>query len=171
MLKNGKLPLFFEQYYPLIAAIVGIIIFICSSCNFWLSEDFDKVLNGVITFSSILVGFMGALLAILASIRNTEIVEYIYSHVEKSLFLKYFKFTIIPGLLVVVLSCVMFVIKNNFLGVLWTFTTIYFAFASYRIIDILLRIIFKDPNCTEYKPSGNELTEAEANAIRERLKK
>ncbi|MDO8223950.1 hypothetical protein [Bacillus cabrialesii] len=48
-------------------------------------KNFDKVLDGAITFSSIVLGFLGALLGILISIKDSAIVSAIFESKEKNI--------------------------------------------------------------------------------------
>jgi len=161
---------YFENVYPAVGALIILGIKECFNISFPV-EKFDKILDGAINFSSIIVGFIGVLLAILVSIKDTEIIRYIYSYVDKKVFMNYFRTAIITGLAVVVISSIMYIKNNYFLNIIWTFMVAYFILASYRIIDILLRIIFQDPDITEYSPKGNRLSKEEAERIRNKFKK
>lgn len=178
-----KIGISFESIYPFCLAIVisGLSHAFLDCASF--GDSFDNILNGAIVFSSIIVGFLGTLLAILFSIKNTELVRYIFNHTKKRVFLKYFRNTILSGLAIVIISSLLFLgtsipdinIKNlnissfKYLFTIWIFLCMYFVLASYRIVNIIMLIIFKDEKASEKKPDGKQLSDDEAKQLKEKL--
>ncbi|WP_322396071.1 hypothetical protein, partial [Clostridium perfringens] len=70
---------------------------------------FEKIVDGSITFTSIVVGFLSALLGVIISIRDAEITKRIFDVREKSLIVYYFLATILLGFLVIVCSGTLYV--------------------------------------------------------------
>lgn len=112
-------------------------------------KNFDKVLDGSITFSSIVVGFLAALLGILISIRDTEIVKEIFRQNEIGTLKYYFNEALILGFLTVILSGVLHVIRENILLSVtivfnvWSVVLFWFIASTYRIVHLLMNIFFK----------------------------
>jgi hypothetical protein len=170
--KNRTREAWWERYYPVVGAIVGsiLVIVLHRAYPVWRLEGFDNVLGAVITFSSIAVGFMGTLLAILVSIRNSEVVNLIYSTVAKKMFMGYLRGSIVAGMATVILSSVLYLVRRGRLGfsitIIWAFFVSYFGLSAYRIIDILLLIIFKDASAENRRPPGNMMPDHEAEELR-----
>ncbi|MDF2544912.1 MAG: hypothetical protein K0S47_4630 [Herbinix sp.] len=142
-------------------------------------KGFDKILDAAITFSSIIVGFLGALLGILVSIKESKIVKAIFKTKEKFTLKYYFEEAFAIGIAVVILTCAMYVLINTnnkwsitIFYYLWLFTTILFIPSSYRIVSLLMAVFFNSNN--EYsggRPEGNDLNKDELEAAKEKLKK
>lgn len=111
-------------------------------------KNLDKVLEGTTNFSSILLGFLGALLGILLSIKDSDIVRYIFDQKGSSWLKFYFNESFIFGLIVVILSAVMQVFideSSSFAKVLflsWIFSLTYFMYSTFRIVRFLMKIFF-----------------------------
>ncbi|WP_316568854.1 hypothetical protein [Neobacillus sp. YIM B06451] len=143
-----KLGRWFHSFYPyLISLLVTYSLF-----RYYIDyrmPNFDKVLDGSITFSSIVVGFLGALLAILLSIKDSAIVQLIFNTKEKLTLKRYFHETFLIGFLVVIFSSIMHVLRGYdekyvvILFYVWSFTTVSFIPLTYRIVGILMAVFFK----------------------------
>lgn len=140
-------------------------------------KNFDKVLEGATNFSSIILGFLGALLGILLSIKDSEIVKTIFAEKGASWLKYYFSESFIVGLSVVIFSSVMQIfvedktIYAKILFYIWFFCVVYFICSTYRVVNILMTVFFKanDSNAS-VRPEGNRIEdEAEREAIRNRL--
>lgn len=164
--------LFFEKYYPLVSGLlIGLVIAVLLrklEIDHLIDAKFDNVLNGAITFSSIVVGFLGVLLSIIATIRDTDIMKHLYENVAEDLLKSYFKGTVIAGFLVVVVSISLYFVKLSWLIIIWSFLFGFFILSSYRIIDLLLKIIFKTNN-KGVTTTDNRLPDNEAEEIKKRF--
>ncbi len=172
----------FESRYPFfISTCLAIVTGIVLNCLNTSLGNLDKVIDGIITFSSIIIGFLGVLLAILLSIRNTEIITYIFAHTQKNVLLKYFRSAVISGLLLVIMSISMFFLKkfkginlfnlftlDKVLFLLWIYLMSYFFLSSYRIIDIVMCIVFKDPQATSKRPKSKKIEPDKEEALKKR---
>lgn len=99
-----------EKLYPFIFSLLSFIIgFIyLNLVHISYTSAFDNVLNAVITFSSILVGFIGVLLGLLFSISNSPIVSKMFEKSEKYVLKNYFIDSIVSGILLVFFSIMLF---------------------------------------------------------------
>lgn len=144
---------FWENVYPIVlSAAITLILYV-----FGFSTEikgFDNVIDGIITFASIVIGFLAALLAIILSISKSKVVQHLYEYVDlskgKNILFNYFRQSILSGFIVVLLSICMYVLheqtelkiwgKISLWG--WTFLSIFFMLSAYRIISVLMSVLF-----------------------------
>lgn len=169
------MPKFTGFIYPWLFSLI--IVYFGYKINFHHSvSNFDKVLDGTIVFSSIVVGFLSALLGILISIRNSEIVREIFEEKEKGTLKYYFYEAITLGFLVVGTSIVMHVLRGTNITVadivfyIWNVLIVAFVPSTYRIVSILMSIFFKAGD-TNKRPDGNDSSDLEKEERRKRLSK
>jgi hypothetical protein len=144
-----------ERFYPLIISLLSVGL----SITFKLKIDipgFEKVLDGIITFTSIVIGFLGALLAIILSISKSKVMQHLYKHVNesngKNLLYSYFNQTIIAGFVTVILSIFLYILKEikdikcygEYALYIWVFFSVFFILSSYRIVSVLMRTLFTE---------------------------
>lgn len=177
-----------EKNYPLIiSGFVGLLMLINTDVTS-ISIQLEKILDASITFSSIIIGFLSALLGIIFSIKNTEIIDSILNYdYTRETFVEYFKKSIISGFFTIMLSSVLFLdelIPNikiekinyeimllKYLFILWCAVLTYFILSSYRIIDILMIVILDKSNTTHKELKGEQLNEDEVKKLKEELNK
>lgn len=145
-----------EKNYPLILSLVITFFFYVLGFSPKI-PGYEKVLDGIISFSSIVLGFLGALLAIILSISKSNVVKHLYNYVGKSggdgknILFGYFQQSLITGFIVVMLSICMYVVSNiknltifyKIMSLGWVLITLFFILSSYRIISILMYTLFK----------------------------
>lgn len=148
--------LVWEECYPYFFAILSSIMY--GLFKFNIKDDIGTILNAIISFSSIILGFIGVLLALMFSLNDNPIVKYIFenSHYKK-LMKRYFKVSITSGFISIALTVLMFLritimnIDISFvnmkliiyiLKIGWVFFAVYFPLSSYRLISIILKIAF-----------------------------
>lgn len=171
-----------ERYNPPIMGIIAIILALILKVSPSI-KGFEKVLDGVITFSSIVIGFLGALLAIILSISKSKVMKHLYNHVDvangKNLLFRYFKEAIIVGFLVVITSIFMYIFSKmkpitlygQLTFISWIFLTTFFIAASFRIINILMKALFLEATYTTLKESYQQkktLSEEELRSLRKK---
>jgi len=178
----NRLGMYWEKYYPLILSIMFtsflFLFFDISS----LPTNFEKILDVVITFVSIILGFLGVLMSILLTLRDTKLLEEIFKKIDQNLFKGYFSKSIIDGFLLVILSLLFFFptltskissfnTKVNFLLLIWIFSLLYFIISSYRIIDIMMVLIFKEHNFIDKKQELETLSDEKIKKLNKNLRK
>ena len=146
-----------ESYAPLIASIT-VVVFTLKYLLYKevvFSSGFDNVLNAVITFSSITVGFLGVLLGIMFSLNSSKSIS-LFMNKEKAnhQVKKYFYAAILSGFSVTVLGVLLFVREKldfavcsklpifswaDFLFTIWLGLSMYMITTTYRIIIAPLR--------------------------------
>lgn len=177
-----------EKYYPLVISSIFTLLIAINAEVTSISNKLEKILEAVITFSSILIGFLAAMLGIIFSIKDTEIIYSILNYDDtKDTFVTYFRKPIISGFLTVIISALLFlddsipnikleqinleIITIKSLFVLWMFILIYFILSSFRIIDILMIIILDKSNETYKELEGEKLDEDSVRKLKRELKK
>lgn len=175
--QSKKILFIIELSFPIVLSLVISYLLINAGFNYNL-KNFDKVLDGSITFSSIVIGFLAALLGVLVSIRDADIVRKIFSVREKQLFRYYFYETISIGFLVVIISAALHIFREFnsiitfFLFSIWSFVSFFFIFSAIRIIHVLMLVLFKsNEKDNSTRPEGYMLSETERKNAREKLKK
>ncbi|WP_010502848.1 hypothetical protein [Paenibacillus elgii] len=163
---------YFGWLYPLLLALIILAVAYKFGFNSKV-KYFDKVLDGSITFSSIVVGFLGALLGILISIRDSSIVKAIFETNEKKTLKLYFQETFIIGFAVVIFSCTMHVMRDessvvtDWLFTAWILVAAWFIPSTYRIVSILMSVFFSS-NISIDRPQGNKTEDPQT---REQMRK
>lgn len=177
-----------EKYYPLLISILISTLIVIKVEVASISDELKHILEAAITFSSIIIGFLAAMLGIIFSIKDTELMNLILHYDDtKDTFVNYFRKSIISGFTTVIISALLFLgnqIPNielmqinfeikmlKFSFVLWVFILTYFILSSFRIIDILMIIILDKSNATYKEPKGEELEEDKVKTLKEELRK
>lgn len=118
---------------------------------------FENVLDGTISFSSIVLGFIAALLAIILSISKSPAMTHLYSYVGRDggdgrkILFNYFLSALVSGFLTVLLSIYMFIVCNKetihlydkIPTYIWGGLVVIFICTTYRIVYILMFTLFK----------------------------
>lgn len=140
-----------NKFYFVIPWLVCLIISVVALLlNFsYKAKNFDKVLESVITFGSIILGFLGALLGIIITIKNSDIMQEIHKKEQDKLLKSYFSESLSFGFAVIIFSIILQLLLDEDLVFasciffLWMFSLFVFLFSSYRIVSLLMKILFK----------------------------
>ncbi|CAM3489027.1 MULTISPECIES: hypothetical protein [Saccharibacillus] len=115
----------------------------------YMLNKFEKVLDSFIPFSSIMVGFLATLLGILMTIRNTPIMKVIEKEKQLPVLKYYFIEPILCGFIVVIMSTILQLLLASkeswvqYFFATWLFFCCLFVISSFRVIRLLLEILFK----------------------------
>jgi len=166
--------IWWEEKYPLILSLlITGILFIHISYNFCHPQNFENTLNAMITIDSILLGFLGVSLLILLSIHDRKVVEFLFKNPSRKTLKMYFKSPIISGFVNLILS-ISFVFIGYFINklmlIIWLFTALFFILSSYRIISIVMHIVFKDPTATNERKPDKVLDANREKELKEKYK-
>lgn len=141
-----------ERIYPYVVAVVGVGL-IRRSCviEFFSSENLNDALTAIITVTSIIIGFIGAILPVILSMKNdSKVVQYVFQRDKRKLFLEYIKSTLAIGLLLIVCSIIPYfsdLYEDTFFYKNWPYAVMYmlicFLCATYRCLNNMLNLIFK----------------------------
>nr|DAZ26995.1 MAG TPA: hypothetical protein [Caudoviricetes sp.] len=158
--EKDKMRRYFEDWYPLVfsIAITAVYGFIFRN---WVGSYFNDVLNAVISFASIILGFICALVTLLFSLLSTSIMKIVFDGEYKIRLKRYFVRSCMFGFIVVIFSIILFEREkiftelNNigaigkgiicFTKCLWVFSISYFTLTTYRVISLMIHIAFLAP--------------------------
>lgn len=162
--------------YPLIIAII--FLFMSVKFNFsYKIKGFPEVLESIINFSSIILGFYTAMYGIMIGMMHKDIFKVLNKN-KSNAYLKYQLYdSLISSFLVLGLSICLQILRYqvlniNFIDVvlivthIWVFLVVYLAGTSFRSISLLIKMMFNN----EQEPSGI-ISSEHAKRILEKLPK
>lgn len=141
---------YIERSYPYVIALLLTLIILQQKVTFEDNPNFNDALAGVITINSIIIGFLGAVMPVVMSMKNeSKFVKYVFEKDVNNLFVKYMKATIKFGLLNAGITLAMYVrtsIKNcivqDLLKYCWLWLSILFFILTYRCMGHMMNMIF-----------------------------
>lgn len=96
---------YFERIYPYGIAIIAAVVLQRVATGVMNDDNFNDLINGLVTFDSIVIGFFGAIMPVILSMKNeSKFVKYVFEKDVDGLFSKYLKVTLFSGLCSAVLS-------------------------------------------------------------------
>ncbi|OLS03302.1 hypothetical protein [Tissierella creatinophila] len=140
------------------------------------------MLDGTISLVSIIIGFMGAIMPIILSMKNeSKFVRYIFEKDTDELFKKYLKTTVKVGLLNAGFTLSMYlrdsILKlniKNFIYYIWMFSIILFIFLTMRSMSYMITIFFAKDEMNGIKiekTPNNIYTKEEISRVKEKHRK
>lgn len=152
-----------ERFYPSFFSCVAVFLYLCIRPSF--QDSFLELLSACLSFVSIILGFIGVLIALLFSLNSNMIKNYILNdEVLKRRIYRFFISPIYSGFVFILVS-MLFYMKNTIYGVglpdkiiagmwfiaklIWIYFLIYFITSSHRIVHIVLHISFYDESNVE----------------------
>lgn len=151
-----------ERSYPHIIAMVITITLTCISFNPIKSKQIDSLVEGIVTLDSIIIGFIGAVIPVILSMKNeSKLVQYVFDRDKEGLFKKYISETIGYGLIDACISLSIYtrdVIANKcilkILDFLFIYLLLLFLLATYRGMSCMLKLIFSNDKNIHEEVSG-----------------
>lgn len=143
-----------ERSYPYLLALLSVFFMIKYEFIFINDANLNDMLGGVITIDSIIIGFLGAIMPVIMSMKNeSKFVKYVFEKDKDNLFTKYIRATILYGLISAALTLSLY-IRNSInsddakkvLFYVWVFVTILFIFLTYRSMSHMLTLVFANDN-------------------------
>lgn len=161
--------------YPIIVGLTTLLIFNFFEINYKL-KGYDSVLNSIITFSSIIIGFYTAMYGVLLTLNNSDIFKKFREVEIENLLKKQLYESLITSFVILILSIALQILINyDFLITIiffniWSFFLGYFLSTSFRSISLLLKIMFK--NTEKIKDSTvDDISKEERDEMIKKLKK
>lgn len=137
----------FNIIYPVLFGLIFLFLKFRLNINFTV-KGFEHVLESIITFSLIIIGFYAIMYSVLLTLSNSTLMKEIKKQKLDTL-VKFQLFdSLICSFVVLVISIVLQVLKNYNLAItaytfyLWVFILGYFSATSFRSISLLLNMIF-----------------------------
>lgn len=167
-----------ERIYPHVIAISFVIILKKAAINPINSNKIDSLIDGIITLDSIIIGFMGAIIPVILSMKNeSKLVKYVFDRDKDGLFKKYISETIAYGLADICISLSVYIrdILINvhimkWIKILFVYTFILFIVATYRSMSCMLKLIFTQDSLIEDSVS-NKLDNEKSSKLWEKRSK
>ncbi len=161
--KGQTFEFYIEKWGPLICGFVLACLGYFFSENFNLSvDDLEKIFNLVITITTVIIGFVGVLLGIIATIKDKPAIKRLWSisgGKARQTLKKYFMNSLHIGAFLVFYSIGLLIIlkikcfeSSNMLRwfeVMWTFLCGYSIGSSYRVIRFVMIVLFSDDEETK----------------------
>lgn len=176
------LPYWWERSYPYIVATMVTVACRYLKFNIMAVKGYEDLLNGLVTLDSIIIGFLGAIMPVILSMKNeSKFARYVFERDIKNLFCKYLKITILLGICNVVITLLMNV-REAIIGkwqlvfyYLWIFVTVAFLLTTYRSMSHMITLIFTKDSETiingEFQENTeNKVTEMRAQELKEKYK-
>ncbi len=138
-----------ERVYPYVIALVSVMASYFGNFNMMMDADFKELLNGLVTLDSIIIGFLGAIMPVILSMKNeSKFVKYVFEKDKENLFCKYIKITVLLGICNVIVTLVLhvkLVISEKwrmYIYYAWVWMAIAFLVATYRSMSHMISLIF-----------------------------
>ncbi len=147
-----------ERFIPMTLAIVVVCAAFIFKVDLYNIGDYKFVYSNIISFSSIIIGFLITMVSILVTFTGKRVMRLIKSNRAENLLKSYFSFSIASGVVVALLSILLGIIFDYFaaaelntlpnifsmtraLSILWIFLFSYFMSATARVFYVMLRIL------------------------------
>lgn len=139
-----------ERVYPYAVASFLVITMYLKKINYISSNNIDNAIDGVITITSLIIGFVGAVLPVIMGMKNdSKFVRYVFEKDTERLFMKYMKNTLFCGIVLIAVSVSLYFKKDyettmyyEYSFYIWVFMMALFLSATHRCINNMLNLIF-----------------------------
>lgn len=165
-----RLKYYCEKFYPYFFSFILTFMAYKHSIQFFENPNFKEILNGVVTLTSIILGFLGAIMPVIFSMKNeSKFVQYVFQNDKNHLFESYLKATVFLGIMDATITLIMHVRDSltepskEKLYYLWIFLTLAFLGATYRSMTCTIKLVFPrddfDDQCEENSNSRKKSDE------------
>lgn len=142
--------------------------------NIMVEKGYDDLLNGLVTLDSIIIGFLGAIMPVVLSMKNeSKFARYVFEKDTKNLFCKYLKVTVLLGIINVVFTLMMNVreaIPQKWqleFYYIWIIVTVAFLLTTYRSMSHMITLIFTKDSEVIINGEFQEIIESKVSESRE----
>lgn len=156
-LEKENIEIYIEKYGPNCSGVFCIVSGYLFSENFNLHiDDLEKILNLVVTMTTVILGFIGVLLGIIATIKDKPGIRkfWLINHgLANNILKSYFMNSLNFGALLVICSIgLLIVLKTKMLNgyclrifeMIWCFLCGYSIASSYRVISFVMTVLFSE---------------------------
>lgn len=161
-MKKELIKYIWERTYPHLISLVITVSLYLASFNVMKSNGINDLVNGIVTLDSIIIGFIGAIIPVILSMKNeSKLVKYVFDRDRDGLFKKYISETIGYGLLDVCVSLMFYlkdIINNKYIlkamSIMFIYAFFLFVTSTYRSMSCMLKLIFSDDNKIQNSVAG-----------------
>ena len=141
------------------------------------SENFEGMLETLVTFMSIILSVFGFLIpSFLSSKGESKAIQYFLTYADRKLFSAKLKNVVAIGLIDIFLTCVLFLkdifsecVTNIVIGI-WLWFLFFFMWNSYRFISIMINLLIAEKE--EFtKKAANDVSHEELEQINSKIRK
>lgn len=146
------MPKICEKWYPYVVALLLVVGISRLKSDFLISENTNDALTAIITVDSLVIGFIGAILPVIMSMKNdSEFVKYVFKKDKDKLFLRYIKQTLFIGIILIVVAITLY-FRDQYIGSyyyklsikLCTYFLVCFLLCTYRCLNNILNLVFSN---------------------------
>lgn len=144
----------------------------CSKILLQDSEHYEKMMETIVTFMSIILSVFGFLIpAFLSGKKESKSIEYFTVHSDMNLFSKKLKRIVSTGLIGIFMSCILLLVDImpsiivNSITVIWLWILFYFMCSSYRFISIFISLLLMKNN-DEIRKVKNKVSDEDIEKLR-----
>ncbi len=158
----------FERMYPILIALILTPIAMYYDINYICNREINDALNGILTITTLIIGFWGAVFPVVLNAKNdSEVVKKLFDKDKKGLYSEYMRVMLLSGVILIMVTLSIFFrdsYKNTFyynhVFYLLIFFFVLFMSTTFRCIHITISLVFLDESLSdEYKPpKKTELT-------------
>lgn len=140
---------FLNVMYPVLLGLIFLFLKFIFRINFTV-KGFEHILESVIAFSSIIIGFYTAMYGVLLTLSNSTLMKEIKKKNLSALVKFQLYDSLICSFVILVISIALQVLKNyntkitTYTFYIWVFILGYFSATSFRSISLLLNMIFNN---------------------------
>ena len=162
---NSKKAIFERNYRFLFSiTIITVMLYVFIKYPIELGDEIENVVNNLIVFVSIIIGFLGVLLGVLLSLRHEKIVLALFEMEAKETLKYYFIMPLVSGTGSVLFGCTIFfrdaidafiqnvygyLVVSECIIIIWMFFTLYMLFSTCRLVSIMFELVFSDGKIQE----------------------
>lgn len=158
-----------EGFFPYVISIIPFWVIWKWGNGYIQSKNLNDALDAILTVSSLIIGFIGAILPVILSMKNdSKIVKYVFEKDKDKLFLKYIKQTILTGIVLIIFAVSLY-FRDCFLDswyykhciAIICYSLTCFLLCTYRSLENILNLIFSDDHKLLKEDGFNEKSEKE----------
>lgn len=153
------MPRFIEEWYPTIFSLGSV--FCCAMYKITSADipKFHDMLNSYINMSSIIIGFLATMISILITSVDKTVMKKIRKFNAMNLLTSYINTAVISGLIVAIYSVGYSTVMDKpddlcwYLFLFWVFIATLFIASTFRILQVMLKILTNIANESETESS------------------
>lgn len=163
------MPRFIEKLYPVIFSFCSVIYCAMYKITSFDIPRFHDVLNSYVNMSSIIIGFLATMISILITSVDKTVMKKIRQFNGMNLLTSYINIAVISGLIVAIYSVGYSSVVDKpdspfwYLFLFWVFIATLFLTSTFRILQVMLRILTNIANESETDKSRKVMDSSQYN--------